>query len=257
VLKRLWSFRSLIWLLTIKEYQLRFRQTGLGFAWAVIPPLVTLGGATVVFHKVAGIQTAGVPYAVFALSALAPWTLLANSITQGVPSILQTPGIVSKFAFPRAVLPLAMIGISLLDLAATSLLFLAFAYFMGHGLTLTAVWFPLLLLIEIVLAVGIVLWGSALNVFARDIALMVPLLVQLWLLVTPVLYPLKAVPSGLRRWYVLNPMTGLAESFRRVLILGHPPDFALLMPSIVGSVVLVVVGAWYFAVTERRFADVL
>jgi len=256
-LKQLWRFRSLTWNLTIKEYQLRYRQTGLGIVWAIIPPLVMLGGATVVFHQVAGIQTAGVPYAVFAFSALAPWTLLANSITQGVPSVLQTPLIVSKFAFPRAVLPLAMIGISLLDLAIASLLFIVFAYVMGHGLALTALWFPLLLLIELVLAVGIVLLGSALNVFARDIALLVPLLVQSWLLLTPVLYPLKAVPSALRQWYVLNPMTGLSESFRGALILGHSPDLGLLTPSIVGSVALAVIGVWYFAATEKHFTDVL
>jgi ABC-type polysaccharide/polyol phosphate export permease len=150
-----------------------------------------------------------------------------------------------------------MIGVSLLDLGVAVGIFLVFTLVIGEGLALTAAWFPVLLLIEIVLVTGVVLLGSAINVFARDVRLAVPLLIQLWLFLTPVMYPLESVPSHLRPWYVLNPMTGLVESYRAILIHRQAPDVSLLVPAIVGSVVLFVVGAWYFGSTEPRFADVV
>jgi lipopolysaccharide transport system permease protein len=213
--------------------------------------------AILVFDKVAGVDTGNTPYPLFAYAALLPWTFFANSLSLGVPSIPAGQQMVTRFAFPRAVLPLALLGTSLLDLFIASVGFVAFALAFGYGIPLTALWFPLILMLEIVLAVGVVLLFAALNVFARDIRLAVPIAVQLWLFLTPVMYPLREVPEGLRQWYRANPMTGIIESFRNVLVDGRSPDLPLLVPSLIGAAAFLVVGIWYFGATERRFADVI
>lgn len=256
MLQRIWSHRHLLFSLIRRQYDLRYRQSFAGLAWAIVPPLATLGAATLVFHEVIGVNTKA-PYALFAMSALAPWTFFANSVILGVPSVVNASLLVRRLAFPRAILPLSTVGISLLDLAIAGLTFVVFAMLLGESLPITAVWVPLLVLIEIVLIVGILLLASALNVFARDVGLAVPLVVQVWFFLTPVVYPLGRVPPALRDWYLVNPMTGVVESFRRVLLEGRPPDLELLLVTVMGSAAALLVGAWYFRATENRFADVV
>jgi lipopolysaccharide transport system permease protein len=253
LVSRLWSYRHLLVSLVRRQYYLRYRQSFAGLAWALVPPLATLGAATLVFHKVIGVETQG-PYALFALSALAPWTFFANSLILGVPSVVNAHMMVTRLAFPRAILPLSTIGTSLLDLAIAGGIFVIFAIAVGEGLHVSTVWIPLLVLIEIVLIVGVVLLASALNVFARDVGLAVPLFVQIWFFLTPVVYPL---PRALRGWYLANPMTGVVESFRRVLAYGKAPDFGLLLTAILGAAAVFLIGVWYFRTTETRFADVI
>jgi lipopolysaccharide transport system permease protein len=252
-----WRHRTLVLSFVRRQYQLRYRQSIAGIAWAVVPPLVSLLAATIVFHEVIGVDTGSVSYPLFALAGLAPWSFFASSVSAGIPSVSAQQSMVTRLAFPRSAIPLSILGTGLLDLTITSTLFVGFAIVTGAGLPLTALWAPLLLVLEIVFAIGVVLLGSALNVFARDIRLAVPLIVQLWLLLTPVMYPLDTVPDHLRGLYLANPMTGLIESFRRVLIEGQIPEASILVPSILGAVLTLVIGAWYFAVTESRFADVI
>jgi lipopolysaccharide transport system permease protein len=254
---RIWSHRHLVFSLVRRQYHLRYRQSFAGFTWALIPPLVTLGVAALVFDNVVRVDTQGVPYALFTMAALVPWTFFASSLTFGVPSVVGAMTMVTRLPFPRASLPLSMIGLSLLDLAVATGLFLIFAMAIGNGVTVTALWFPLLLVIELALVCGLVLLGSALNVFARDVRLAVPLAVQFWLFVTPVMYSLQNVPDGLRPWYLANPMTGIVESSRVVLVYGQSPELALIIPSVIGAVVVLVLGLWYFGGTESRFADAI
>jgi lipopolysaccharide transport system permease protein len=174
-----------------------------------------------------------------------------------VNSIIGASSMVTRLFFPRGVLPLSTIGLSMVDLGVAAGTFLVYAYATGYPLSITAAWFPLLLLIEIVLTTGVVLLVSGLNTFVRDLRFVVPFLAQIWLLVTPVMYPLSSVPDRLRPIYLLNPMTGLVESFRMTLINAQSPDPSLLVPSIIGAVVLFILGVWYFAATESRFADVI
>lgn len=257
MVRRLWEHRALLVSFARRQFQLRYRQSFAGIAWAIVPPLVTLGMATLVFHRVAKIDTGEIPYSLFAFSALVPWTLLASSLIGGLGSIAGSQAMITRLAFPRAVLPLSMIGVSLIDLAIATGTFVVFVYVTGGGLPITALWFPVLLVIEIVLISGVVLLGSALNIFARDFRVAFPLLAQAWLFLTPVMYPLSAVPDRLRDVYMLNPMTGLVESFRGVLVGGNAPDIGLLGPSIIGAVVLFAIGWWYFGAVERRMADVI
>jgi lipopolysaccharide transport system permease protein len=253
---RVWSHRHLLFSLVRRQYHLRYRQSFAGLAWALVPPLATLGAATLVFHNVMEVRTPG-PYAIFAMSGLAPWTFFANSLIIGVPSVVNAQVMVTRLAFPRAILPLSTVGIALLDLTIAGLLFVLFSFSLGEGLPVTAAWVPLLVLVEIALIVGLLLLTSALNAFARDIGLAVPLLVQLWFFLTPVVYPLTEVPDALRWWYRANPMTGVVESFHRVLAYGQAPDYGLLITAIVGAAGVLLVGAWYFSATESRFADVV
>jgi ABC-type polysaccharide/polyol phosphate export permease len=150
-----------------------------------------------------------------------------------------------------------MIGTSMIDLGISLVGFALFAVITGAGLPITALWLPLLLLIELVLVVGVVLLGSAVNVFARDVRIAIPLLMQLWLFLTPVMYPLESVSGGLRTLYMLNPMTGLVEVFRQILAYGEAPSLNLLLPAAIGALVVLLIGTWYFSVTEERFADVI
>ena len=255
--RRLWNHRDLLMSLARRNYQLRYRQSFAGVFWAIVPPVVSVGVATLVFGKVAKVDTGPVPYPLFAFAALAPWTFFSNSLTYATTSVVQAQGTISRLAFPRAVLPLSMCATILIDLAIACATFTVYAYVSGAGLPITALWFPFLLLIEVVLTVGLVLLFSALNVFVRDIRLGVPFLVQALLFVTPIMYPLSSVPASLVPWFRANPLTGLVESYRDVLIVGRTPDPQLLFPAVIGAVVAVVIGSWYFSATERRFADVV
>jgi lipopolysaccharide transport system permease protein len=257
VVRRLWSHRDLVLSLVRRQYQLRYRQSAAGLGWAIIPPIATLGMGILVFHGVARIKTSGASYPVFALSGLAPWSFFSASLMFGIPSIVQTQPMVARFPFPKAALPLSLIGLSFLDLSVSMVLFVGVVLVGGDGLSWTALWFPVLLVIEVAFAAGLVMFFSALDMFARDIKLAVPLVVQMWLFLTPVMYPLESVPPSLRLLYIANPMTGLIENFHRVLAYGLPPDFGLLVPSVLGALAANVIGWWYFGATESRFADVI
>jgi lipopolysaccharide transport system permease protein len=257
MIRRIWQHRSLLISLVRRQYQLRYRQSFGGWIWAILPPILGAGVGTLVFHQVAGIDTGTTPYPLFIMAGLVPWTFFASSLQLGVPSIVVFQMIVSRVPFPRAVVPLSMLGLALLDLLVASVVFVIFTYVLGEGLLLSWLWVPVLLIIEVGLTAGVVLLGSAVNVFARDLRVGIPLLVQVWLFLTPVLYPLDSVPSDIRNLYLLNPMTGLIESFRDVLLYGRSPAFEMLVPGLSGAVLLLVVGSWYFRSTEVRFADVL
>ena len=228
-----------------------------GITWAILPPIATLAAGMLVFNGIAGVDTGKDSYSVVTMAALVPWMFFATSLTAGIPSIVSNSTTLTRLPFPRAALPLGTIGISMIDFAIAGVIFVIVAYTVGDGLPLTALMFPALFAVELVLILGVVLVGSAMNVFARDIKLAVPLGTQLWLFLTPVLYPLSEVPEGLRSFVLANPMTGLVESFRDILVNGTVPDMGLLLPTMVGSTALLIIGAWYFSSVETRFADVV
>jgi homopolymeric O-antigen transport system permease protein len=257
LLRTIWASRTLLVSFVRRQYQLRYRQSLGGLVWAIIPPLAGLGLGTVLFKKIIGLETGG-SYTLFALAALVPWSFFATSLATGANSIPAAGRMVQRLAFPRVVLPLSCIGLALVDLLVALILFFIATLFVGGGLPATVLWFPVLLAIELVLVTGIVLLVSALNVFARDVAAALPFAVQGLLFLTPVMYPLNAVPESLRPWFLANPMTGLVESFRDILIApGHAPSLSNLAPTMIGAAVALLLGCWYFSGTEKRFADVV
>jgi lipopolysaccharide transport system permease protein len=229
-----------------------------GLAWAILPPIATLATAMLVFGNIAGVDTGKNSYSLITMAALVPWTFFASSLTSGIPSIVSNSTTLTRIPFPRAALPLGTIGISMIDISISMVIFTLMAYTIGDGLPLTALWLPALFALELILVVGVVLLGSAVNVFARDVKLAVPLGTQLWMFLTPVLYPLSTVESPeIRTFMLANPMTGLVESFRDILIHGTAPDVGLLMPTMIGAAGLLLLGSWYFSAVETRFADVV
>ena len=256
-LQNLWSSRHLVFSIVVRQFQVRYRQSFIGFLWAFIMPLATLAAGVIVFKGMANVDTGGQSYELLTLAALIPWTFFSSGLSSGVGSVLGGKSLVTKVNIPRYALPLSTVGSAFLDTAISSTLFVALAYALGDGLPPTALWVPFLMLIEAGLIVGLVLLTSAAAVFARDIQLGISLLLRLWLLVTPVLYPPDSLPVELGTWYNLNPLTGLVETFQRVLIDGHAPDFVVLIPALVWTVISLLVGCWYFAATEKRFADVI
>ena len=257
MLARLWSYRGLLRSWSARQFQLRYRQSAVGVLWVFVTPFATLGAGALVFRRIAGIDTGGTPYILSTMSAVVPWTFLSSSVNAGVTSIINTQAIISRLAFPRATLPLSMVVVALFDLSVSALIYIVIAFATGAGIPATAAWVPILLLIEFILVSGIVLLASAVNMFLRDVKVAVPLLVQMWLLITPVMYPLSAAPKELRSWILINPMAGLVETFRSVLTKGQQPDVTLLIPALIGAFSMFLIGAWYFSVTEHRFADVI
>jgi lipopolysaccharide transport system permease protein len=255
--RRLWSHRSLVWALVRRQYQVRYRQSMVGVTWAVLPPLANLVAGLLVFKGIAGVETGDQGYEVVTMAALVPWTFFATSLANGIPSIVSSSTTLTRIPFPRAALAFGTVGISLVDFAISGVIFLIIVFTQGAGLPLTALWFPALFAIELMLVLGVVLIGSAMNVFARDIKLGVPLGIQLWMFLTPVLYPLHEVPESMESFVRANPMTGVVEAFRDILVYGTAPDFGLLWPTVAGAAALLVAGSWYFSAVEPRFADVV
>lgn len=249
--------RDLLAAWTFRIVRARYQQSILGGLWAIVQPVATVAIFTVIFTRFIPIDTGTIPYVVFAYTAMLPWTLFATGLTDMVNSLVESMNLVTKIYFPRAILPLAALLARLVDFAIASLvlvgLMVAFdiPLFAGSWLFL-----PLILAIQLALMVGLGLAGAALNVFFRDIKHLIVLGLQLWLYASPIIYPVARVPEGWRGLYFLNPMAGIIESYRAVLLHGQPPGSELLTAALVAGVVAVA-GALFFARVEFQFADVV
>lgn len=253
----LFGYRYLLWMWTLREVRVRYKQSILGGAWAVLQPLSLAIIFTVVFSLFAHMPTEGVPYPLFAYTALLPWTFLATSISFAIPSLVNNMGLVTKARFPREILPVAVVIAAFVDFAIASTVFVLMMIVYRRPLHWTAIWVPILILVQVVLILGISLLGSAINVFFRDIRFIVPLGVQLWLYATPVIYPVSIVPPRLQVLYMLNPMAGLITSYRRAVLYGLHPVLRDLGLAVVVTVALCVIAYSFFKRVERRFADII
>ncbi len=256
-LRELWRNRELFYFLTWRDIKVRYKQTGLGVAWAVLQPLASTIVFTLFFNRVANISSGDIPYPVFALAGLVPWTFFANAITQSAASVVASANVVTKVYFPRLIIPSSTVLSGVPDFVVAFVLLLVVMAIYGVAPSALIVFFPAVLLLVIVAALGVGLWLSALNVKYRDIKYIVPVTVQLWLLASPVVYPATNLEEPWRTLYGLNPMAGAVESFRWVVIGGPAPSAALVALSTAVAIVLAVTGAFYFRRTERRFADII
>ena len=240
-----------------RDIKVRYKQTALGAAWAVLQPFLTMVVFSVFFGRLAGIPSDGVPYPVFAFVALVPWTFFANSVSLAGNSLLQQEKMLSKVFFPRIVIPSASVIGCLLDLGIAFVVLLAMmlAYGILPGLALLAT--PFFVVLAALIALGVGLWLSALNVEYRDVRYTIPFLVQTWLFISPVAYPTSLVPEQWRLVYGLNPMVGVIDGFRWALLgQGEVPVLTLTLSAAIASV-LIVSGLYYFRRMERYFADVI
>lgn len=255
-LRELWSFRELALVLLGRDVKVRYRQAALGASWAILRPLLSMVIFTIVFGRLARLPSDGIPYPVFVLTGLLPWTLFSTAITASGQSLVSSAHLVSKVYFPRLIIPLAALGSALLDFFISALLLVALMgwYHMGFHWSLLAL--PLLTLGVLGAALGVGTLLAALTVAYRDFTHLTPFLVQIWMYATPVVFPASLVPERWRWVLYLNPMSGLIEGFRSAL-LGRSFDMAALAISATLIMASIVVGVAYFERVERHFADVI
>lgn len=254
--RELWAYRELLWVLTARDVKVRYKQTVLGAAWAIIRPVMTMVIFSVVFGQLAKMPSDGFPYPVFVYAALLPWTFFAASIGTSGQSLIGSAQLVSKVYFPRLIIPLASVGAGLVDLAISTIVLLCMMLWYGVGWTPNLLAAPLLLVGVVFAALGVGTLLSALTVAYRDFTHLTPFLVQIWMYVTPVIFPVSLVPERWQWLLYLNPMTGLVEGFRAAF-LGKTFDLHGLAISFAVAIVFFVVGVAYFEKVERRFADII
>jgi len=254
--RELWAYRELLWVLTARDIKVRYKQTVLGAAWAIIRPVTTMVIFSIVFGQLAKMPSDGYPYPVFVYAGLLPWTFFAGAIAASGQSLVGSSQLISKVYFPRLIIPLASVGTGVVDmLIATSILLLMMMWW-GMAWSTNLLFTPLLIAGLLLTALGVGTLLSALTVAYRDFAHLTPFLVQVWMYVTPVIFPVSIVPEKWLWLMYLNPMTGIVEGFRSAF-LGRPFDGTGLAISFGLAAMFFVIGVAYFEKVERRFADII
>ena len=256
-LKEFWDYHELLFFLTWRDIKIRYKQTALGAAWAILQPFLTMVVFSIFFGRLAKVPSDGLPYPIFSFCGLLPWQLFANALTQSSNSLVASQGLITKVYFPRLIIPISAILPGLVDFAIAFVVFLGMMAYYGIAPTWAALTLPLFLLLALATALAAGLWLSALNVQYRDVRYTITFLVQFWLFVTPIAYPSSLVPEKWRLLYGLNPMAGVVEGFRWAL-LGKAGGLG---PMVIVSAVVVclflVGGLVYFRHMEKTFADVV
>jgi lipopolysaccharide transport system permease protein len=253
----LWEYRELLYALVGRELKVRYKQTAIGVSWVLLQPLITLVIFTLIFGHFAKMPSDGVWYPVFALTALLPWNYFAQAVSRSAGALVGNANLVSKVYFPRILLPLSMVVAPLVDLALSLLLLFALLIYAGMPLTLKVITLPGFILVAMFTALGISLFVSAANVRYRDVGHAIPFLIQIWMFVSPIVYPVSLIPEQWRWVYGLNPMAGVIEGFRWALLGQTAPDLVVLGMSCFVFLAFVIVGVVYFRQMERQFADVI
>jgi lipopolysaccharide transport system permease protein len=255
-LRELWQYRDLLYVLTLRDIKVRYKQTVLGILWAIMQPLFMMIVFTIFFSRLAGIPSDGVPYSLFAYAGLVPWTFLSNAVVNSGNSLVGNSSLITKVYFPRMVIPLAAVGAGLIDFFIAFGLLVLLMFYHGVGLSLNILMLPILTLLTALLAAGFGMWTSAINVKYRDVRHALPFLVQVWMFATPIIYPFSLVPEKWRWLFLLNPLTGLIEAYRSA-IFGKPFD----LPGLAASTVIILLILTYsmikFRQMERSFADIV
>jgi lipopolysaccharide transport system permease protein len=251
-----WLYRELLYFLIWRDVKIRYKQTLLGAAWAIIQPLLTMVIFTLIFGKIAKIDSNGIPYPVFAYAALLPWTFFANAITTSSNSIVGNAHLITKVYFPRRIIPVAAVCAGLVDLMVAFPMLVALMFYYRTGVAINIVILPLLVLLTTLLAIGVGTWLSAINVKYRDVKFTIPFLVQIWMYLSPVAYPSSVVPPKWRFLYSMNPFVGLIDAYRAALF-GRAFDWRTIAISSVITLVFLAFALNQFRKMEKRFADIV
>jgi lipopolysaccharide transport system permease protein len=253
----LWRSRELLYFLIWRDVKVRYKQTLLGAAWAILQPLLTMVVFSIFFGKLARMPSDGVPYPLFAYVALVPWTFFANGLTLSSTSLVSNQTLLRKVYFPRLVIPISAVAAGLIDFGIAFVVLLGLAARYGITPTANIIWLPALVLLALVTALGVGLWFSALNVLYRDIQYVVPFLAQVWLYATPIVYPSSLVPERWRTLYAINPMVGVVEGFRWALLGTGTAPGAMILVSAVAALAVLIGGLFFFRRMEKSFSDVV
>jgi len=256
-LRELWEYRELLYFFTWRDVKVRYKQTVLGVAWAVIQPIFMMLIFTLFFGRLAKIPSDGLPYPIFAFTALLPWQLFSRALTDASTSLVANERLITKAYFPRLLVPASAVMASFVDFAIALVLLVGLMLFYGIVPTMAVLTLPLFILLALMTALGVALWLSALDAQYRDVRYTLPFLTQFWLFATPVVYPASLVPEGWRLLYGLNPMTGVVEGFRWALLGKGGGMEPMLAVSVIASMAIFVGGLYYFSRMEKNLADVV
>jgi len=256
-LRDLWEYRELLYFLTWRDIKVRYKQTVLGAAWAIIQPFFTMVVFSLFFGKLAKMPSDDIPYPIFSYAALVPWTFFANGLSQSSTSLVASANLIKKVYFPRLVVPISAVISGGVDFVLAFVVLLGMMLFYGTVPTAAIVWLPLLLLLALVTSLGVGLWLTAMNVQFRDVRYAVPFLVQAWMFATPIAYPSSLLDEPWRTLYGINPMAGVVEGFRWALLGTETAPGPIVLVSALVAVGLLVSGAYYFRRMEKTFADVV
>jgi lipopolysaccharide transport system permease protein len=256
-LRDLWEYRELLYFLTWRDIKVRYKQTILGAAWAIIQPFFTMVIFSLFFGRLAKIPSDDIPYPIFSYAALVPWTFFANGLSQSSNSLVASANLLKKVYFPRLVIPISAVLGGAIDFGLAFIVLVGMMLWYGIVPTAAVFWLPLLLLLALVTALGAGLWLTAMNVQFRDVRYAVPFLVQAWMFATPIAYPSSLLDEPWRTLYGINPMAGVVEGFRWALLGTETAPGPIVIVSAVVAVALLISGAYYFRRMERTFADVV
>jgi lipopolysaccharide transport system permease protein len=255
-LSDLWHYRDLFYILTARDIKVRYKQTLLGAAWAIMQPLFTMIIFSLFFGRLAGMPSDGVPYPLFAFAGLLPWTFFSNALTNSGNSLVGSANLITKVYFPRMIIPMAAVAAGLLDFAIAFAMLAVLMVWYGIVPTPGILLIPVLVVMTSLLAIGCGMWMSALNVKYRDVRYVLPFLIQLGLFVTPIIYPLSMIPESWRWLLMLNPLTGQIEAYRSAFF-GLPFNWPALGVSAAITIAILVFAAYNFKKMERSFADIV
>jgi len=256
-LRELWEYRELLYFLTWRDIKVRYKQTVLGAAWAIIQPFFTMVVFSLFFGRLAQIPSDGIPYPIFSYAALVPWTFFANGLSQGSLGLVNHANLIKKVYFPRLAIPIAKVLSGVVDFMLAFIVLLGMMLAYGIVPTANVLWLPFFLLLALVTSLGVGLWLSAMNVQFRDVGYTIPFLTQFWLFATPIAYPSSLLPEPWRTLYGVNPMVGVVEGFRWALLGTDTAPGPIIIVSSVVALILLVSGAFYFRRLEKTFADVV
>jgi lipopolysaccharide transport system permease protein len=253
----LWNYRELIYFLTWRDLKVRYKQTALGAAWAILQPVLSMVVFTIFFGGLLNVSSDNVPYPIFSYTALLPWGVFSKALNDAGRSLVTNRAMITKVYFPRLVIPLSSVLAGVVDFLFAFVVLLGMMWYF-KTIPTAAVWtLPFLLLLSLITALGVGLWLSALNVIYRDIGYIIPFLTQLWFYITPIVYSSSEVPEKWRLVYALNPMTGVVEGFRWALLDSGTSPGPMVAVSAVIAILILVTGIFYFRRMERTFADMV
>lgn len=256
-LGEMWEYRELLYFFIWRDVKVRYKQTALGVSWAILQPFLTMVIFSLFFGRLAGVPSDGVPYPIFAYTALLPWTFFAHGVTLSANSLVSNANLVKKVYFPRMAIPIASVLSGFADLVPAFGVLLGMMLYYGIYPSAQVAWLPVFVLLALIAALGVGIGLAAINVHFRDVRHTVPFLVQTWLFITPIAYPSSLLPEHWRTLYALNPMVGVVEGFRWALLDTEPAPGPILWVSAAAALVLLLVSTLSFRRLEKTFADVV
>lgn len=256
-LQEVWRYRELLYFLIWRDIKVRYKQTIIGAAWAIIQPFFTMVVFSLFFGRLAKIPSDGIPYPIFSYTALVPWMFFANGLSQSSDSLVSSANLIKKVYFPRLAIPIAAVMSGIVDFVLAFSVLLGIMFFYGIIPAWQIIWLPIFIILTLITSLGMGLWLSAMNIQFRDIRYAVPFLIQFWLFSTPIAYPSSLLSEPWRTVYAINPMVGVVEGFRWALLRTETAPGPMIIVSAMAAFIILISGAFYFRRMEKIFADIV